>query len=541
MTGQLWFHFASAILLTAVVSSVIVSWYRRAVARSMRVAGGTAAELDGGFERELPGWWQHLAAGRQDREAGAASAMERPLRRRAAMAYGLGGIAASAVMTVLYLVALGDDVLPVRTFTLFYVFCWPIVPTLSFLLGLSRGRELLAIAAYIAAGMVTVVIVSAAVAPGRMDTVPLQHGIAFLQFLAIQASLPFLIILATSGARTRSVAPFVLAGLLVFSFSNLAAGSVLISALNVGAFRAALLSLGAFGGYNAWYLLAALPIGFVCWQGLRWLGRLYERKTFSDAQLLVDAWWLIVIFIFSVFLVIDFGWVGLPLGLMAFVAYRVVVAAALALWRPGDAWLGNRRLLLLRVFGFQRRTERLFDTVAQRWRWLGSVKIIAGADLATRLIGPGDLISFMGGRLRQLFLRRDRTSLQRIGELDEARDPDGRYRVNKVYCHQDSWQPALQGLLATTDVVLMDLRSFSDKNQGCLFELQQLVEQDRVRRTVFVVDDTTDTRLLETVLAEQAAASSAGREWGATPLNLVRAGSGSTADADRVYRALATL
>jgi hypothetical protein len=87
----------------------------------------------------------------------------------------------------------------------------------------------------------------------------------------------------------------------------------------------------------------------------------------------------------------------------------------------------------------------------------------------------------------------------------------------------------------------MDLRSFSDKNQGCLFELQQLVEQDRVRRTVFVVDDTTDTRLLETVLAEQAAASSAGREWGATPLNLVRAGSGSTADADRVYRALATL
>jgi hypothetical protein len=147
----------------------------------------------------------------------------------------------------------------------------------------------------------------------------------------------------------------------------------------------------------------------------------------------------------------------------------------------------------------------------------------------------------MGGRLRQLFLRRDRTSFQRIGELDEARDPDGRYRVNKVYCHQDSWQPALQGLLATTDVVLMDLRSFSDENQGCLFELQQLVEQDRVRRTVFVVDDTTDTRLLETVLAEQAAASPAGRERGATPLNLVRAGSGSTADADRVYCELAAL
>jgi hypothetical protein len=541
MTGQLWFHFASAILLTAVVSSVIVSWYRHAVTRSMRIAGSAAAELDPAFERELPAWWQRIAAGHQDHEAGRTSAADRLLRRRTAMAYGFGGMAASAVMTVLYLVALGDELLPVRTFTLFYVFCWPIVPTLSFLMGLSRGRELLFVAAYVGVGALTVVILSAVVALGRMDTIPLQNAIAFLQFLAIQASLPFLIILATSGARIRSVAPFVLAGLLVFSFSNLAAGSAMIAALDFGAVRDALLSLGAYSGYNAWYLLAALPIGYACWQGLRWLGRLYEGKMYSDAQLLVDAWWLIAIFIFSVLLVIHFGWVGLPFGLSAFVAYRVVVAAALALWRPGDAWLGNRRLLLLRVFGFQRRTERLFDTVAQRWRWLGSVKIIAGADLATRLIGPGDLISFMGGRLRQLFLRRDKASFQRIGELDEARDPDGRYRVNKVYCHHDSWRPALQGLLATTDFVLMDLRSFSAKNQGCLFELQQLVDQDRTRRTVFVVDNTTDTKLLETVLAEQTAARHAAGERGAMPLNLVFAGSGSAADADKVYRALATL
>ena len=463
------------------------------------------------------------------------------LRGRAGTAYGLGGIAASAVMTVLYLIELGDAVLPVRTFTLFYVFCWPIVPTLSFLLGLSRGRELLAIATYVGVGVLAVLALSAVVALGQTGTVPMQNAVAFLQFLAIQAPVPFLVILATSGARIRSIAPFVLAGLLVFSFSNLAAGSALIAALDVGAFRAALLSLGAFGGYNAWYLLVALPIGFGCWQGLRWLGRLYERKTFSDAQMLVDAWWLIVILVFSVFLVIDFGWIGLLLGLTAFVAYRGVVATTLALWQTGDAALGNRRLLLLRVFGFQRRTERLFDTVAQRWRWLGSVKIIAGADLATRLIGPGDLISFMGGRLRQLFMRRDRVSFQRIGELDEARDPDGRYRINKVYCHQDSWQPALQGLLATTDCVLMDLRGFSDKNQGCLFELQQLVDQDRVRRTVFIVDDSTHTKLLEAVLEDQTKATHRVNGRAAASVNLVFAGSGRSGDAARVYRALLDL
>ena len=540
MTGQLWFHFASAILLTAVVSSVIVTWYRHAVARSMRIAGSAPADVDPSFDRELLTWWLRVPATQHDREVGGIFAVERQLRRRAVVVYGLGGCVASAVMTALYLIVLGDALLPVRTFTIFYVFCWPIMPTLSFLLGLSRGRALLAFAAYIGVGVLMIVPLSALVA-GWVNAIPLQNAIAFMQFLAIQASLPFLIILVTSGRRIRSVAPVVLAALLVFSFSNLAAGSALIAALDFAAARDIILSLGAYGGYNAWYLLAALPIGYACWQGLRLLGRQYERKVFSDAQLLVDAWWLIVTFVFSVLLVIDLGWGGLLLGLTAFVAYRMVIAAALALWQLGDTWLINRRLLLLRVFGFQRRTERLFDTVAQRWRWLGSVKIIAGADLATRIIGPGDLISFMGGRLRQLFLRRDQTSFQRLGELDEARDPDGRYRVNKIYCYEDSWQPALRALLAATDFVLMDVRGFSDKNRGCLFELQQLVEQDRARRTVFIVDDTTDTKLLDTVLSGQTWASGATREPSATPLNLVFAGSGSVADADKVYRALGAL
>jgi len=89
--------------------------------------------------------------------------------------------------------------------------------------------------------------------------------------------------------------------------------------------------------------------------------------------------------------------------------------------------------------------------------------------------------------------------------------------------------------------VLMDLRGFSDENRGCVFELQQLVEQDRVRRTVFIVDATTDTKLLETVLSDPTWASRVAGERGATPVNLVFAGAGSVADADKVYRALRAL
>ncbi len=249
MGGQLLFHFASAILLTALVSGVVVTWYRHAVTRSMRIAGSAASEVDPGFERELAAGWRHVPGRQPDRPADGTATAESQLRQRAAVVYGLGSLAASAVMTTLYLVALGDAVTPLRTFTLFYVFCWPIVPTLSFMLGLSRGRGLLLLAAYIGIGMLMVATVSAVVAFSWTDA-----AAAFLQFLVVQASLPFLIILATSGARIRSVAPLVLAGLLVFSFSNLAAGSALIALLDVGAVRDTLLTLGAFGGYNAWYL-----------------------------------------------------------------------------------------------------------------------------------------------------------------------------------------------------------------------------------------------------------------------------------------------
>ena len=51
MTGQLWFHFASAILLTVIVSRVILAWYRHAVVRSMRLSGGASVETGPWIER----------------------------------------------------------------------------------------------------------------------------------------------------------------------------------------------------------------------------------------------------------------------------------------------------------------------------------------------------------------------------------------------------------------------------------------------------------------------------------------------------------
>jgi hypothetical protein len=53
----------------------------------------------------------------------------------------------------------------------------------------------------------------------------------------------------------------------------------------------------------------------------------------------------------------------------------------------------------------------------------------------------------------------------------------------------------------------MDLRSFSAANQGCAWELQQLVDFVPLERVVFVIDDSTDHRFLERALHQAWAAA----------------------------------
>ena len=184
------------------------------------------------------------------------------------------------------------------------------------------------------------------------------------------------------------------------------------------------------------------------------------------------------------------------------------------------------------MFGFQRRTERLFDVIAQRWRLRGGVKLIAGADLAMRTIDPADFIAFVGGRMQQSFVRSTRDL---AGRLDEARDPDGRFRIAKFLCYDDTWRPTLSALLRRSDVVLMDLRGFSTANRGCEFELRQLAANGLLPGTVFVVDATTDVALLESTVYDQASESRA------VPLNLERVTSRSPASLDRIFRRLCGL
>jgi len=123
-------------------------------------------------------------------------------------------------------------------------------------------------------------------------------------------------------------------------------------------------------------------------------------------------------------------------------------------------------------------------------------------DLASRAAHPQDILTFIKGELADQYVASPDQVPDRLRQMDLQRDPDGRFRVNELHCHDDTWQPALTALLGVSDGVLVDLRSFSQRNSGCRFELEQIVRRLPTERIVLVYDRTTDLPLLGQVLGE---------------------------------------
>ena len=145
-------------------------------------------------------------------------------------------------------------------------------------------------------------------------------------------------------------------------------------------------------------------------------------------------------------------------------------------WRPGER---APTLLVLRVFQQDAQTQSLFDQVVERWRLSGNIFMIAGTDLADRTLDADDIFQFLDGRLAERFIATPGDVAKRIAAFDMSADIDGRYRVHECYCHDTTWQDALQALVRYSDVVLMDLRGFQAHNAGCLYELATLAHATR--------------------------------------------------------------
>ena len=446
---------------------------------------------------------------------------------RLIVAYSAGAAAFAAVMTCFKFWNASPPLLAVAWLVEWWTNLWPVVPTLVALLVLDRPVARRLVLLYLAGGALAICLFTAAgqLLRGTLNSAPLTNIFWAVVSLAWAASIPLAVIFLTGWRRVRAVMPLALAGTLLFGFSSMLFRELLIRALNVESFRAAFLSGAVFSSPEtlryALFMLVSLPVGWLAWRLLNVLAAAFANKRFSDIQLVVDCWWAVVAAeVTATSLSTTHGFLGIAGGIAAFLAYRLAVAAVLRGDRPPQR---APRLLLLRVFGYQARTESLFDRVAQTWRLQGPVQLIAGVDLAMRTADPGDVLALLDGRLAEAYVRTPQEVGERLARLDLRPDPDGRFRINEVYCHDNTWRTTLEALLDGTDRVLMDLRSFSAHNAGCRFELEQIVRRVPTDDIVLVCDKTTDLSLLHEILAAAwAAERSERRARGSGEISVVR-------------------
>jgi hypothetical protein len=252
-----------------------------------------------------------------------------------------------------------------------------------------------------------------------------------------------------------------------------------------------------FAGISLTTLVVGAALG---WMFVRWLAAHYKTRRASDQMLTIDV--LMVIFTFIAFLFF-YPALGLPASvctLAGFGGYKLFT-----FWRfqPRSGIVPTQRtlkLLLLRVFQSDPRVQLLVQKIMQRWRYFGSIRLIAGTDLVDTTIEPYEFFEFLSGRLSRAFVK-DREDLERrLSKHKPGPDPDGLYRIEDFFCHLDTWQMTVAYLASQADVVFMDLRGFSSARLGCTYEIEMLLNSVSVNHVLFMVDSSTDHVYLEETL-----------------------------------------
>ena len=457
---------------------------------------------------------------------------------RAAMAYAAGGFCYSLILAASFLMSSGTAILPLRLLLFTWVYFWPAVLILN-LVAAVRTRVtaiivVLYVVIYFALGFVAIRI-SPSFTYGQL-----------IQLWAFTSLIPSVLFLGFIQRRIRAVGPVVLA----FMLLALVGPNIVLSAAGSGdavlrkvARLGTAFGLGGTGIFVGLNLVGVAVGGVVGWIVLRWIGHLYARRSISDQSIMLDSMWIFFAFAQSLDLLLENAkWILMTAG--GFLIYKIVTRVALRLTMHGVRESGrNSRLLLLRVFSLGGRSQRLFDALTKRWRYVGSIHLISGPDLATTAIEPHEFMEFVAGNLQHLFIDSAGTLEQRIAAMDESRDRDGRFRVNDFFCYDNTWKTVLARLAGDCDVVLMDLRGFTSSNAGCIFEIGALMNSVPLGQVVFVIDRTTDEALLENILRDawtQLARSSPNRDHTQPLLRLLKVGDHVTDGLRRLLSSLAT-
>ncbi len=250
-----------------------------------------------------------------------------------------------------------------------------------------------------------------------------------------------------------------------------------------------------------WLLLSTLIVIILAWITLKGIKYLYINKWINDMQLNADACLLLFNITYAVFIYSNSPLYAL-ISFTAFPAYKISGYILFYFLRKRKLKQVSPRLLLLRVFALGDASRYLFERVLKHWRYAGSIQMISGPDLATTTIEPHEIISYVRGKLKNSFCEDEESIKQNISRADILPDMDGTHRVNEFFCRDDNWKEVLKKLVSQSDVVFMDLRSFSEKFKGCQYEIEALVNLVSLDKLVFMIDDKTDILFTKTVFVK---------------------------------------
>ena len=496
--------------LTLVVGWVLLRLYRRRIAKLMMASARTSTPPP-----PLPGGAVPPPAAmpvRPRSETIAPAALAAAVLRRAALVQIAAGLAFGVAAAWLLLRANDTGPTPIRLALMSWTWGWPTVLALGLVWDGDRRRSRLAWGVYFAVLFLLCTVIA------LRDTPPLSmFGIAIpaffqgLGFWAVSLSYsPFLLLFLNRAVR--SIGPALLAMMLVAMLG----GTAVMVAASTPVGMALLASVAEAMGLAAGGALLVPPLaGMVAAAPLAWwLGRrlraAYASKWMSDQSLMIDALWgfQAVLLGFELSLAVGpGGW----LGAGAFALHKAVTLAGMA---PAARAARRRRplqLLLLRVFTRRDRrgrlqsrradAERLFDVLGSRWRTIGPIAMIGAPDLASSTIDPDEFLDFLAGRLRERFIVDPTDVPGRLAAVDDRCDLDARWRVTDLFCGNDAWRPAVLGLMTRSDLVAMDLRDFGPDNQGCIFELQAVIDLVPAARVALLVDGSTRQEFLQATIA----------------------------------------
>ena len=391
-------------------------------------------------------------------------------RRVAAMLYAIAGTVQAAGMTFLMF---GNPVywhMQLPLWPTFLVLLWPTVLTVVWLCGWNTIRSAVTVVIYL-----TLAICAA-----------LVFGVG-PKFLEIHLIGPLIITLAVANRSMRPVAPWLLVVVLPGIFTEIFFSLSLKEPIGIA------LLAGSIG-----FGLMYVPI----------VANIYRRKLASDQALVLNALWLAWVLFESINLIIlahtlKSGWAPF-LGIVTYLIFRAILAVGMRVLRRSTRATRGTRLLVLRTFVAKGKNSRLIHKVIEKWRYVGSINLIAAPDLATDYLEPHKLIDFLLRRTDKKFIDNEVELKRAFDAIDTEPDLDARYRVNDFFCRDTTWKMAFNRLADTSDAVLMDLRGFSEKKEGCLYEINYLIDRGMAHRAVLVTDTTTDLAFLDHILLQKA-------------------------------------